>query len=344
MYICIHMICVFYTFFHVYMFIFAHLAPWVLICRSRYETPNGEEEAPYYLESKIRQTDGLSRAELTDSEPRLELAIQNPYPPTDFLKMMCFSPWNWKNPGRLTGTWFTYKFTLQRERKMIIQPNLHDYVPTLIFRVGVVSFLGSSPPTSPNITQGRRIGPRNCLRNSACKPLVPLHAVFPLPLVAGKVWFGVMCWGSSSSEKMIQVAAGQQDIRSSTIFEHPSMISCSHFDEENDRLGLGGGCQRFLMFTLGKWPNLTSMKPRPGSAASSHRDLATPEVKQLVYPGKWMVGKRILSFGMVQSIFRGELAEKTSRGGSRHVCKLVFWMSLPVVPAHSVELQISGLG
>ena len=48
------------------------------ICRSRYETPNGEEEAPYYLESKIRQNDGLSRAELTDSEPRLELAIQNP--------------------------------------------------------------------------------------------------------------------------------------------------------------------------------------------------------------------------------------------------------------------------
>ena len=33
------------------------------------------------------------------------------------------------------------------------------------------------------------------------------------------------------------------------------------------------------------------MKPRPGSAASSHRDLAKPEVKRLVYPGKWMVGR-----------------------------------------------------
>ena len=60
------------------MFIFAHVAPWGFICRSRYETPNGEEEAPYYLESKIRQNDGLSRAELTDSEPWLQLAIQNP--------------------------------------------------------------------------------------------------------------------------------------------------------------------------------------------------------------------------------------------------------------------------
>jgi len=38
-----------------------------------YETPNGEEEeAPYYLESKIRQNDGLSRAELTDSELSLQ--------------------------------------------------------------------------------------------------------------------------------------------------------------------------------------------------------------------------------------------------------------------------------
>lgn len=177
---------------HMFTWWFSH--PWhlgLLICRSRYETPNGEEEAPYYLESKIRQNDGLSRAELTDSEPRLELAIQNPYPPTDFLKMMCFSPWNWKNPRRLTGTWFTYKSPLRKilENDLPSKPPW-GHVPTLIFRVGVVSFLGSSPPTSPGPSpKGGESDPENCLRNSACKPLVPLHAVFPLPLVAGKVWF-----------------------------------------------------------------------------------------------------------------------------------------------------------
>ena len=65
------------------------------------------------------------------------------------------------------------------------------------------------PGPSP---KGGESDPENCLRNSACKPLVPLHAVFPLPLVAGvRFDSGEMCFGFLiiwQNEK--QVAAGQQ--------------------------------------------------------------------------------------------------------------------------------------
>lgn len=98
----------------------------LLICRSRYETPNGEEEAPYYLESKIRQNDGLSRAELTDSEPRLELAIQNPtlqwlFEDDVLLPMELDTPW--KINGNLVHLQI---HPSERFLKMIIQPNLHE--------------------------------------------------------------------------------------------------------------------------------------------------------------------------------------------------------------------------
>lgn len=58
----------------------------------------------------------------------------------------------------------------------------------------------------------------------------------------------------------------------------------------------------------------TSMKPRPGSAASSHRDLAKPEVKRLVYLGKWMVARGSFLLGWF-NLFSGANLLKKLQGG-----------------------------
>ena len=168
------------------------------------------------------------------------------------------------------------------------------HVPTLIFRVGVVSFLGSSPPTSPGpITQGRRIGPRKLPQELSLQTIGSIARRVSASLGGRQGLIpGRRVWSSSSSDKMIEVAAGQQLI--SDLQPFLKILQWSH--------------------ALILLEHDTSMKPRPGSAASSHRDLAKPEVKRLFYLGKWMVARGSFLLGWF-NLFSGANLLKKLQGG-----------------------------